>query len=155
MAALSLTVSGVTLAIAGAVTGPIYLFTAASGLVQFGLIDLIRVSEIPKRASFCGQVIARWYQDADARNHPGQQAFFAVDDGERGWTFAGSAANRVTIGDALRLTINPRTNKLVTFTPIQPERAQLPAAPATDATSGQRRQVSDVRSATSGPELPG
>ncbi len=74
-------------------------------LLTAGMSDMIRVGDVPDRADLDGQVIARWQE--------GEVTYVAIDDGGRAWTFSGSVAGQLAIGDLVGLTINPRSGKLI------------------------------------------
>jgi hypothetical protein len=114
-------------------SGPVPLIplAAAAVLVTGGVRRLIRLSALPDRATFDGQVIARWEQETDSENVSSTVRYISVDDGQRGWTFSGDAVyNRAALGDLVRVTVNPRSRKLIDLTVIGRPRAQPPAAAA-------------------------
>ena len=112
---------------------PLILVAAAALLAAGGVRRLIRLSALPDRATFDGQVIARWEQEIDSESGSSKSAegYISVDDGQRGWTFSGDRAyNRVALGDRVRVTVNPRSRKLIELTvtgrprrpPLTPDR---------------------------------
>ncbi len=112
---------------------PLILVAAAALLAAEGVRRLIRLSAMPDRATFDGQVIARWEQEIDSESGSSKNAegYISVDDGQRGWTFSGDRAyNRVALGDLVRVTVNPRSRKLIELTvtgrprkpPLTPDR---------------------------------
>jgi len=119
----------------GVGAGPLPLIPLAAAVVLAagGVRRLIRLSALPDRATFDGQVIARWEQEIDSESGSSKNAegYISVDDGQRGWTFSGDPAyNRVALGDLVRVTVNPRSRKLIELTitarprrpPITPDR---------------------------------
>jgi hypothetical protein len=115
----------------GVGAGPVLLIplAAAALLAAGGVRRLIRLSALPGRATFDGQVIARWEEQTDSENASGTAAYVSVDDGQRGWTFSGDAlGNRVALGDLVQVTVNPRSRKLIELTVTGHPRSQPPAA---------------------------
>ncbi len=101
----------------GAGPVPLIPLPAAALLAAGGVRRLIRLSALPDRATFDGQVIARWEQETDSENGSSTVRYISVDDGQRGWTFSGDAVyNRVALGDLARVTVNPRSRKLIELT---------------------------------------
>ena len=119
----------------GVGAGPLPLIPLAAAVVLAagGVRRLIRLSALPDRATFDGQVVARWEQEIDSESGSSKSAdgYISVDDGQRGWTFSGDAAyNRVALGDLVPVTVNPRSRKLIELTvtgrprrpPVTPDR---------------------------------
>jgi len=103
----------------GAGPVPLIPLAAAALLAAGGVRRLIRLSALPDRATFDGQVIARWEQEVDSESNSSKntEGYVSVDDGQRGWTFSGDPAfSRVTLGDLVRVTVNPRSRKLIELT---------------------------------------
>jgi Predicted membrane protein (DUF2207) len=100
-------------------TGPLPLAAAAAAVAAAvaGVRKLARLSALPNTTTFDGQVIARWYEVADSEQGSGDVPCTAVDDGRRAWTFSGSGVyDRVALGDLVRVTVNPRSRKLLGLT---------------------------------------
>src|SRR5262249_23945462 len=98
----------------GVRAGPVPLIPLARAalLAAGGVRRLIRLSALPDRATFDGQVIARWEQETDSESNSSKstEGYISVDDGQRGWTFSGHATyNRVALGDLVRVTVDPRS----------------------------------------------
>jgi hypothetical protein len=111
-------------------TGPLPLILAclAIGLAVFGLRELARLSAMPRRATFDGQVIARWVEEDNSENGTGRVPHIAVDDAQRAWTLAGGQVfTSVALGDLVQVTVNPRSGKLIDLRVTSGERP----APAT------------------------
>jgi hypothetical protein len=115
----------------GAGPVPLIPLAAAALLAVGGVRRLIRLSALPDRATFDGQVIARWEQETDSENASSTVRYISVDDGQRGWTFSADPTyNRVALGDLVRVTVNPRSRKLIELTvtgrprrpPVTPDR---------------------------------
>jgi hypothetical protein len=93
---------------------PLGLGAAAVLADAAGARRLIRLSALPARATFDGQVIARWHEESNSENGTSTDYYISVDDGQRGWTFSGqSTYNRVALGDLVRVTANPRSRGLI------------------------------------------
>jgi hypothetical protein len=115
----------------GVGAGPVLLIPLAGAalLAVGGVRRLIRLSALPDRATFDGQVIARWEQETDSENGSSTVRYISVDDGQRGWTFSGDATyNRLGLGDLVRVMVNPRSRKLIELTVTGRPRAQPQAA---------------------------
>ena len=91
-----------------------------------GLVNVAKVSAIPRQATFDAQVIARWHTADRSDDGPGKIAHFAADDGTKTWTFGGPDADRVGLEDIVKLTVNPRTGDLIEMNVIQQQRPQTP-----------------------------
>ena len=74
----------------------------------------------PAEASFQAQVIARWMEHTGT-NDNNYISCFAVDDGERSWSFdvSGEAFAQLALGDAITVRASPRSGKLLGLTPDQ------------------------------------
>jgi Predicted membrane protein (DUF2207) len=74
----------------------------------------------PAEASFQAQVIARWVEHTGT-NDNNYISCFAVDDGERSWSFdvSGEAFAQLALGDAITVRASPRSGKLLGLTPDQ------------------------------------
>jgi hypothetical protein len=93
---------------------PLALGAAAVLAGAAGARRLIRLSALPARATFDGQVIARWHEESSDENGSTTEYYISVDDGQQGWTFSGqSAHDRVTLGHLVRVTVNPRMRGLI------------------------------------------
>jgi hypothetical protein len=115
-------------------TAPLQLAlgTSAVVLAGLGIRKLARMSALPRKAAFDGQVIARWHEETDAETSSGDIACVAVDDGERAWTFSGAAVfDRVALGDLVRLSVNPRSRTLIDLSVTGRPRAWLTPDPGT------------------------
>jgi len=78
---------------------------------------------MPAQATFDGQVIARWQETENTEQASYQVPHISVDDGHQAWTFAGSwPYDQVTLGDHVRITVNPRSCALVALTVTGPGR---------------------------------
>jgi hypothetical protein len=117
---------------------PLILGCVAAGLALAGVRVLTRLSGIPARRTFDGQVIARWHEDDDSDNGSGRTHYVAIDDGQRAWAFAGSGPfGQTGLGDLVSVTVNPRSESLIQLTVttrMQPEktphaRGTLPGLP--------------------------
>jgi hypothetical protein len=113
-------------------TGPLPLILAAGAftLAVLGVRVLARLSAMPATATFDGQVVARWVEEDNSENGSGRVPHIAVDDAQRAWTFAGGQVfSRVALGDLVRVTVNPRSGKLIDLrvTSSQPREADFPA----------------------------
>src|SRR5260370_15442518 len=61
--------------------------------------------------------MARWQEVSASESGSSRVSHIAVDDGERGWAFTGSSPyDRVALGDLVRVTVNPRSRKLLDLT---------------------------------------
>ncbi len=113
---LGITASALTIP---AGTGPWPLVLAAAAVIvgAAGVARLVRLAALPGTATFDGQVIARWQEVSDSESGSSLVSHIAVDDGQRGWTFTGSSPyDRVALGDLVRVTVNPRSRKLLDLT---------------------------------------
>ena len=91
----------------------------AAAFAAAGAVNVVRISAIPSRLTFDGQVIARWQVN---NGSDGITQYFAVDDGEKGWVFIGD----VTLEDVLRITVNPRNGGLIDFAVVARQRPETP-----------------------------
>jgi hypothetical protein len=110
----------------GAGQGPwaLLIGTVAAALGIGGVAILIRVSAIPRRLTFDGQVIARW-SESDDSDSPGRTPYFAVDDGVKAWAFSGGVA-QVALEDLVNVTVNPRNGSLINLTVMAHQRPETP-----------------------------
>jgi hypothetical protein len=113
------------------------LALASIALGAYGIADLIRTLALPHRATFDGQVIARWKESEDSEGSSGYVTNFAVDDGRQAWTFEGPAGDQLTFGDLVSVTVNPRTGGLIDLRVTEHQRPATPdpdePAPLADA----------------------
>jgi hypothetical protein len=113
-------------------TGPLPLILGciAGGLALAGVRALTRLAGMPARKTFDGQVIARWHEDDDSENGSGRTPYVAIDDGHRGWVFAGSGPfGQVGLGDLASVTVNPRSERLIQLTvttKMRPDKSNYP-----------------------------
>ena len=100
-------------------TGPLPAILAGGAVLTAGLgvRRIIMMAAIPRRASFEGQVIARWHEESESENTSSTVSYIAVDDGQRAWTFTGTELfSRVALGDLATVTVNPRSRTLIELT---------------------------------------
>jgi hypothetical protein len=116
---------------------PLGLGAAAVLAGAAGARRLIRLSALPARATFDGQVIARWHEESSSENGSSTDYYISVDDGQRGWTFSGHATHdRVTLGDLVRVTVNPRSRGLIELSVTGHPRTDAPGPPRTEPFAG-------------------
>lgn len=85
----------------------------AAVLGALGLRRIVRLSAIPSRVTFDGQVIARWQEAESGENSSSEVYLIAVDDGQQAWVFTGQPVyDRVALGDLVKVTASPRTRSL-------------------------------------------
>jgi hypothetical protein len=113
---------------------PLGLGAAALLVGAAGARRLIRLSALPAKATFDGQVIARWHEESSSENGTSTDYYISVDDGQRGWTFSGqSTYERVALGYLVRVTVNPRSRGLIELSVTGRPRTDAPGPPRTDA----------------------
>jgi hypothetical protein len=116
---------------------PLGLGAAAVLVGAAGARRLIRLSALPARATFDGQVIARWHEESSSENGSSTDYYISVDDGQRGWTFCGHATHdRVALGDLVRVTVNPRSRGLIELSVTGHPRTDAPGPPRTEPFAG-------------------
>lgn len=109
--------------------GPLALIPAALAVLLGGmaLSHLLRWSAKPGPSTFDGQVIARWQEDKSQGEDTVTVPYIAVDDGQRGWTFAGH--DGVALGDLVQVTVSPRSGKSSLTVTASPRAVQAAAEP--------------------------
>lgn len=113
-------------------TGPLPLLPTAAAIIVAGAgaRRIGRLSVLPGSVTFDGQVIACWVEEDNSENGSGRVPHVALDDGQRGWTFTGSAtADRVALGDLVQVTVNPRSGNLLSLTVTSRPRTGHPDGP--------------------------
>jgi len=98
------------------------LAVLALGLGIRGMTILAPIMASPRRATFDGQVIARWNDHDDVDRDEGDAYCVAVDDGTRAWTLKGIPANRAALEDLVRVSVNPRNGQILELTVTTPGR---------------------------------
>jgi hypothetical protein len=112
---------------------PLGLGAAAVLAGVAGARRLVRLSSLPAKVTFDGQVIARWHEESSSENGTSTDYYISVDDGQRGWTFSGhSTYDRVALGDLVRVTVNPRSRGLIELSVTGRPRTDLPGPPRTE-----------------------
>jgi hypothetical protein len=127
---------GMVMTIAGAPWPTrLILLLIALGFAVAGIARLGVLTARPASATFDGMVIARWEEEHSDENSSSLVPCVSVDDGSRAWTFTGRAVHsQVSLGDRVRVTINPRSNALRELTVRQqarPPETELPSEPGT------------------------
>ncbi len=119
VSAALLVVTGAGLIAAAGISGVPFGLTIAAAVVLavLGARRVIRTAAMPRRITFDGQVIARWYERSDSEDAATEVPFLAVDDGERAWMFGGAGVfGPAAPADLVRVTASPRNGALIEFT---------------------------------------
>ena len=84
------------------------------------------IAGIPTQETFNAQVIARWLEDVDTENTSETVSYVAVDDGTKSWTFSGAPVAQLGLEDLIRVTVNPRTGRLINLDVLEHQRPNTP-----------------------------
>jgi hypothetical protein len=89
--------------------------------------SVLRDLAVPRRVEVTGQVVRRWVAVTSDGNGPDiEQPCVAVDDGRPGhapaWTVSWGTYQAARVGATVRVLADPRRNRLLDLTVIEPQR---------------------------------